>query len=130
MHYMHLRYFASVVVAGLSVGVVSPACIAQSPTPEHSIKEYGPPSGSRIRRDVAIWAALPVNETYQQLTPEERAHINSWYENVAPGDEAPFPMNGMRSILDVAHRAQEKLLITGKLYLVATRSSPAERCPQ
>jgi hypothetical protein len=114
------RCAASILVAGMSVGVVSPQCLAQQTTPEHAIKEEDPPIGSRIRRDEVNWAALPVNQTYQQLTPEERAHVNSWYEHVAPGDEPPFPLDGMRSILDVVRKGQEKLLVTGKLYLVAT----------
>lgn len=73
MNNIHLRYFTSILLAGLSVGVVSPQCIAQKSTPEHSIKEDDPPIGSRIRRDEVSWTALPVNVTYQQLTPQERA---------------------------------------------------------
>lgn len=120
MNNLRLRCYARILIAGISVGIVSAQCIAQQSTPEHSIKEDDPPIGSRIRRDEVNWTALPVNQTYQQLTPQERAHINSWYEHVAPGDEPPFPLNGMRSILDVVRKGQEKLLVTGKLYLVAT----------
>ena len=114
------RSVAILFIAGVSVGAVSSQCIAQESTPEHSIKEDNPPTGTRIRRDVVKWVALPVNQTYQQLTPQERAYVNSWYEHVAPGDEPPFPLNGMRSILDMVHKGHEKLLVTGKLYLVAT----------
>lgn len=111
---------AMVFIAGLCLAAVSTRCIAQESTPQHSIKEDNPPTGSRIRRDDVKSVALPINQTYQQLTPQERAYINSWYEYVAPGDEPPFPLNGMRSILDMVSKGQEKMLVTGKLYLVAT----------
>jgi hypothetical protein len=108
------------VIAGFAVAVTPLQCIAQTSTPEHSIKEDEPPLGSRIRRDEVGSTRLPVNRTYQELTPEERAYVNSWYEHVAPGDEPPFPLNGLRSIFDVVRKGQERLLVTGKLYLVAT----------
>jgi hypothetical protein len=120
MNSKHFRYFASILVAGLSMGIASSPCLAQTSAPEYGIKEDDAPTGSHIRHDEVSSTLLPINRTYQQLTPKEREYVNSWYEHVAPGDEPPFPLNGMKSIFDVIRRGQERLLVTGKLYLVAT----------
>jgi hypothetical protein len=117
---IRLRSVAIIVVTGLSMGVVSRFCIAQESPPEFGIKEDTPRTGSLLRRDEVHSTVLPVNRTYEQLTPEQRAAVSSWYEKVAPGDEPPFPLNGLGPMFDAIRKGQEILLVSGKLYLVAT----------
>jgi hypothetical protein len=102
------------------MGVASRQSNAREAAPEYGIQEDAPRTGSIIRRDDVSTTILPVNRTYQQLTPKERAYVSSWYEYVAPGDEPPFPLDGLRSIFDAVRKGQEKLLVRGKLLLVAT----------
>jgi hypothetical protein len=89
------------------------------PPAKYGITAEDPPTGSRIRRD-AVRSPLPVNRTYEQLTAEERASVHDWYEGIPDGDEPPFPVSGTKDILDAVRKAQQKLLVTGELFLVAT----------
>ena len=93
---------------------------AQTTEPEFSIKFENPPSGSLIRHDAVRGKALPFNRTYQQLTPEQRAFVHGWYENIAPGDEPPFPAEGTKPIHDAIRKVQARLLVRGELMLIAT----------
>jgi hypothetical protein len=96
-----------------------PAAIAAQ-APEYAIKADDAPIGSHIRGEAAHSSILPINRSYEQLTNEERAIVNGWYEDMAPGDEPPFPREGTKPIIDAVRKAQEKLLASGKLFLVAT----------
>ena len=107
-------------VAGAVLGFASSIYPAQESAPEYSIKYDDPPIGSRIRRDQAFTMHLPLNRTYQQLTPEQRAFVNSWYESFAPGDEPPYPLEGLKGMVDAVRKGQNMLLTTGRLFLVAT----------
>lgn len=46
--------------------------------------------------------------------------MNSWYESIAPGDEPPFSLQGMKSIVEPVRKGQERLHVTGAMYIVAT----------
>jgi hypothetical protein len=94
--------------------------MAKQPTPQYSIPEEQPETGTHIRLDQVRSTQLPFNLTYQQLTPEQRGIVNSWYEQVPPGDEPPYPLEGMGSIFNWLRKGQDRLLASGKLYVVAT----------
>ena len=110
----------SMLVVGGALGLAPTAFAEQEPAPEYSIKNDNPPIGSRIRQDQATTAHLPLNRTYQQLTPEQRAFVNSWYQSIAPGDEPPYPLDGLKGMVDAVRKGQDILLATGRLVLVAT----------
>lgn len=87
--------------------------------PDYSIREDQPRTGSHIRQEVAR-ASIPINLTYEQLSPDDRSALHANYESIAEGDEPPFPLEGLRALIDPIQRAQEKLLARGELFLVAT----------
>ena len=89
-------------------------------TPEYGIKDDRPAPGSALRPYAVKGSALPINKTYEQLSAEEKQAINNWYEYIAPGDEPPFPLEGLRPIYDALRKAQAKLLVNGELYIFAT----------
>jgi hypothetical protein len=120
MNNMRPRCFAVAVIACVYLGVVARLCRAQQAAPEYSVQEDAPRTGSIIRHDQVSSTILPLNRTYQQLTPEQRGYVNSWYEYVAPGDEPPFPLDGLRPIFDAVRKGQEKLGVRGRLLFVAT----------
>jgi hypothetical protein len=43
--------------------------------------------------------------------------VHRWYESIAPGDEPPFPLDGLKPVV---WKGQAKLLGTGELFLIAT----------
>ena len=95
------------------------ACLAQS-TPQYRVKESIAPTGSLIKRYVVQGSSIPVNRTYEELTPEQKVAVNSYYEAIPPGDEPPFPLEGLKPIYGAIAAAQQKLLVKGELILVAS----------
>ena len=99
---------------------------AQTTPPEYVMKSDRPPTGSNIRREEVRGTAVPMDRTYEQLTPEQRAIVHGWYESIAPGDEPPFPTEGTKPIHDAVRKGQAKLLVTGELFLKATVESTGD----
>lgn len=86
---------------------------------QYSIKEDDPPTGSAIRRNAVGSFSVPINKRYDELSSEERQALNRSYEHIDEGDEPPFPAEGLKPLLKAIYAIQGKLLVTGKLFLVA-----------
>jgi hypothetical protein len=54
------------------------------------------------------------------LTPEEKQWVKSQYEPMGESDEPPYPLHGMRTILEAAAELQKKLYVKGSLSLAVT----------
>jgi hypothetical protein len=96
------------------------ACVtafAQETPRQYRLRENQPSTGSNIRQDTAFSKSLPLNKRYEELSPEERDLIKSWYEPMAEGDEPPFPADGLAPILKALGKGQERLGVRGKLTL-------------
>jgi hypothetical protein len=122
----HLRYrllLQAIVALAMAASLNG---VAQTTEPEYAIKQDRPLAGSHIRRDAVRGKALPINRTYQQLSPEQRALVHSWYESIPPGDEPPFPAEGTKPVHDAVRKGQAKLLVKGELMLIATVEASGE----
>lgn len=127
MNWIHLRYQAALLRGAAALAVATSLNgTAQTTEPQYTIKQDDPPIGSHIRRDAVRGKAVPIDLTYQQLSPEQRAVVHSWYESIPPGDEPPFPTEGMRPIHDAVRKGQAKLLVKGELMLIATVEASGE----
>lgn len=113
-------------LALLAVGMLHTSAFAQSPQPEYGIRQDLPTTGSNIRRYTFSGSVIPINKRYHELSAEERELVNGYYEHVAPGDEPPFPAEGLRSIHDAVRKAQEHLRVRGDLTLIASVSPQGE----
>ena len=114
-----MRALLSALVA--LVALVSAVTVsAQQSAPEMTLKESHPRTGSSIRRSVAFSHRLPFNRRYEELSNEQRALLHSYYESIGPGDEPPFPLDGLKPIVSIIQRAQAKLLVEGDLSLLVT----------
>lgn len=98
------RHGLALCVAALAAGA-APATLAQgSAAPQYTIKEERPRTGSNLRRDTFI-GALPLNQRYEELSPEDRRRLHARYEQLGPGDEPPFPEDGLGAIYAPLHKA-------------------------
>jgi hypothetical protein len=88
--------------------------------PQYGIKEDRPKTGSHIRQYAVKSTRIPVNQSYNELSPEDKAAVHDQYEEIAPGDEPPFPERGLRALLDPIRKAQAELLVEGDLFLIVT----------
>ena len=102
------------------LAVATPVGVHAEPSPGYSIDEDEPRLGSHVRKQAVGPTKIAVNLPYHELPPEDRARLHDQYERMAEGDEPPFPLNGLRSILDPIRQGQVKLQVTGKLHLIAT----------
>jgi hypothetical protein len=77
-------------------------------------------TGTIIRRDLAWSSKIPLDKTYAELAAEEKAEFHSMYEALAPGDEPPFPAEGMRPVFNSIKKGQQIVRARGQLNLVVT----------
>ncbi|MCA6215543.1 energy transducer TonB [Ideonella sp. B7] len=100
--------------------LATPAQAAPITPPRYTLKEDSPRLGTNIRKDQMTGSEVALNRTYDQLSEEDKAALNSWWEDIQPGDEPPFPQEGLRAIYDPIRKVQDKLLESGRLSAVAT----------
>lgn len=86
---------------------------------EFGIRDTSPPTGSNIRRDRVAGGSIPVNRSYAQMSDAEKAAVHAMYERIEPGDEPPFPLQGLKPIYEAVAKGQDRRLVTGLLTLAA-----------
>jgi hypothetical protein len=82
-------------------------------------------TGSNIQRK-KHWNGLPLNKSYAELSEQEKTVIHAKYQNIKVGDEPPYPLKGMRAIIDPVNKITKKLLVTGNLELLLTVNAKGE----
>jgi hypothetical protein len=70
--------------------------------------------------DIKWESEVPLNRVYGKLTDEERAHLHAMYSSLAPGDEPPFPLKGLKSIFTTIRLAQRQHQAVGELDMFVT----------
>ncbi len=80
---------------------------------KYRVKEEQARTGTLFIQHGVTRAPIDVNRDYYELSPEDKAIVHGWYEYIAPGDEPPFPVEGLapnykasnkgRNIAQVAH---------------------------
>ena len=79
-------------------------------------------TGTILHKEMKWNSSIPLNKTYDQFTPEEKAQLNSLYEAMPPGDEPPFPLQGMRPVFNNLKKGQQIVRARGRLNMVVTVS--------
>ena len=119
MHFLNTaRVFATA-----AFGLLSICCLAQTLRPDFGRQEAVRRIDSVTRRLEMEGSPVASNKRYSELSPEEKASINQYYEMMEPGDEPPYPRDGLKPIYDVIEDGQRKLLVSGELILLATVSA-------
>jgi hypothetical protein len=75
-------------------------------------------TGTIIKRDLQWSSKIPLNKTYAQFTDTEKAEFHALYEAMPPGDEPPFPAEGMRPLFNSIRKGQQIVRARGKLNMV------------
>jgi hypothetical protein len=63
-------------------------------------------------------APIPLDKRYDELTPEQKKVVLSDYGNLGPGDEPPFPADGIGSVVRQVTDLQRKRLAQGPTDMV------------
>ena len=109
-------------IGSLAIAICTFTATAQEAPPQYTLKR-APAPGSLNTRTGATSPDLPLNRRYAQLTEGEKAIVRGWYEPLKPGDEPPYPAAGLKPIVEGLVKAQQRLLVEGELFLVATVDS-------
>ena len=89
--------------------------VAALPPPVYELKQGTATTGSRIPRKQVWTSKIPLNRTYAQLTPDEQAAVKSAYEAMAPGDEPPYPEDGLMPIFKAVRLMMDKYYPAGEI---------------
>ncbi len=103
------------VVVAFCLPLVVSAALGEDGDPTFRLKAAETRLGSNIKRDAVLSGAVPLNKSYGEMTPEQRAIIHGWYENLGARDEPPFPRDGLAPIYRQIAKAQQRVLIDGSL---------------
>jgi hypothetical protein len=90
----------------------------QAPTRTYSSSTQS--TGTILRKGIRWESKIPLNKTYAELTPKQKEILHSQYENIAPGDEPPFPEKGIKPIFNAISNAQHILQARGDLNMTVT----------
>lgn len=90
----------------------------QAPTRNYSSATQS--TGTILKKGIRWQSKIPLNKTYAQLTPAQKEILHSQYENIAPGDEPPFPEKGIKPIFNAISNAQHILQARGDLNMTVT----------
>jgi len=77
-------------------------------------------TGTILKQEIRWTSKVPLNKTYAELTPEQKAELHKAYETLAPGDEPPFPAEGIKPIFTAIKNAQRVLQARGQLDMKVT----------
>lgn len=88
--------------------------------PHQLTNEATSKTGTIIRKDLVWNSKIPLNKKYGEFTPEERAELHALYESMPPGDEPPFPVQGLKPIFNSIKKGQQIVKARGTLNLVVT----------
>lgn len=89
------------------------AAASNPPPARYALREDIPDIGTNIRREVMRSELVPIDSSYAQLTPEERARWRGQYEGLPPDVEPPFPQSGLQAILRQLLAAQKLARVSG-----------------
>ncbi len=109
------RYFLLTAVAAFA----SHTALAQSPS-SPNWSAAGSSTGTILKRDIRWNSKIPLNKPYAEFTPAEKAELHKAYETLAPGDEPPFPAEGIKPIFTAIKNAQRVLQSKGQLDMKVT----------
>jgi hypothetical protein len=76
-----------------------------------------------LRQDLRWTSRIPLDKTYEQLTPAEEKELRRLYTKLPSGDEPPFPQEGMTPIYQALKKAHHILQARGELNMVVTVDS-------
>ncbi|HET9864859.1 MAG TPA: hypothetical protein VFP37_15555, partial [Steroidobacteraceae bacterium] len=83
---------AACAVASAQAQVASQSGVYDVPT--RKMHEASSSTGTLIKKELRWRSKIPLDKTWEQLTPEQQAEFRSLYESMPEYDEPPFPAEG------------------------------------
>ena len=86
--------------------------------PKLNYKEELAITGTHIRRDALLDSWLPLNQTYAEMSPENRQKLRAIYSSLAPDDEPPFPARGLGPSIQQLREVHRRIGGPGEMKLI------------
>ena len=83
-------------------------------------------TGSNIKKVIAQSSGVPFDKSYSEMTPEQKQMLKSAYEKMGPDDEPPYPLHGIKTLVESIIKASGKLRDTGSLVFLVNVSSKGD----
>ena len=112
--------FTALLVTVLAAPVSSGQASKAEPDPLYELKEPQARTGSILIKDQVTHSEVPLNRTYQELSPEEKARVHYWYEYIGENDEPPYPAKGLAPIYKAIGHARNIAPGQGELFMAVT----------
>jgi hypothetical protein len=97
----------------------TPPAAGQS-APRYTLRDSDLYWGSTTSRALVSGSQIPINKKYEELSASHKEWLNQLYESMGPGDEPPFPAEGLKPVYGALAYGQQKFLAKGELILIAT----------
>ena len=118
--FLAFTFLASGQVHAQATDAEMPARMGGQRAPTRTYSSSTQSTGTIIRKGIRWESRIPLNKTYAQLTPAQKEILHAQYENIAPGDEPPFPEKGIKPIFNAISNAQHILQARGELNMTVT----------
>ena len=115
------QIFVAIVFAILLVFISN----ATAQTDKYQVKDDAH-TGSIIKRNLATSSSIPLDKAYSEMTPEQQGVLKSQYEKMGPNDEPPFPIHGLKPIIEAIVKANAKFRDIGALYFLVDVTEKGE----
>lgn len=92
--------------------------IPDAPTLLTNVKTQS--TGTLLKKRLRWTSSIPLNSTYEQLTPEQKAEFRNLYVSIPDADEPPYPIKGMKPLFHAIQQGQDIMQVRGQLDFVAT----------
>lgn len=86
----------------------------EKPKPEYVYKNDDVRTGSSIRTNMAS-ASLPLDVSYSDFTPEQKASWKSQYQSMPADDEPPYPLTGPKTVMKAVLKAVQRTGYDGEI---------------
>jgi hypothetical protein len=117
---MSTQFITRLSGAAVLASLLLPASIALAQTKEtYTMKEDQARVGSNLRRE-NIFAQVPPEKNYGDLTEEQKNQVKSAYASMGPDDEPPYPIGGPGASLKAAVEIVQRLQSTGMIDIGVT----------
>jgi hypothetical protein len=84
-------------------------------TTQQILHESTSETGSLLKKGLTWDSKIPLSKTYAEFSPKQKADFLALYESMGPGDEPPFPIEGIKPIFNAIKKAQYKINARGEL---------------
>lgn len=115
-----ISVFAAASAHAQTMSTEMPGMGGEAIAPTRNFIESTSDTGTIIKKEVKWDSKIPLDKTYGQLTPEQKEYFHAMYESLKPGDEPPFPLDGIKPIINAINKGQRLVRARGELNLTVT----------